>query len=77
MGAEDRRKLLEMLLGPADEEVSCDRCFELLDAFVDADLAGVDAAARFPGMAAHLRGCPACREDHASLRALAATAAPE
>ncbi len=23
-----------------------------------------------PGMAAHLVGCPACREDHESLRAL-------
>ncbi len=72
MDAEDRRAELEALLGPVAEEVSCDRCFELIDAYVEAELAGADAAARFPGMAAHLEGCPACREDHESLRALAA-----
>lgn len=72
MGAEDRRHELEALLGPDAEEVSCGRCFELIDAFVDAELAGEDAGERFPGMEAHLDGCPACREDHESLRALAA-----
>ena len=74
MGADHRRDAIDDLLGPdpAEREVSCDRCFELIDAFVDSELAGEDAAARFPGMEAHLRGCPACREDHESLLALAA-----
>ncbi len=77
MDADVRRHELEVLLGPGAEEVSCDRCFELIDAFVDAELAGEDAGARFPGMEAHLDGCPACREDHESLRALAAAATPD
>lgn len=77
MEADDRRDALEDLLGPGEEEVSCDRCFELIDAFVDAELAGEDAAKRFPGMEAHLRGCPACSEDHESLRALAASSPPD
>lgn len=76
MGAEEHRDELDALLGPDAEEVSCERCFELIDAFVDAELAGDDAGARFPGMEAHLSGCPACREDHESLRALAAAAPP-
>ena len=56
------------LLGPAGPEVSCERCFELLDQYVELELAGEDADARLPGLRAHLDGCPACREDHASLR---------
>ena len=32
--------------------------------------AGADAEAAVPGMAAHLEGCPACREDYESLRAM-------
>ena len=60
--------LIARLLGPAGPEVSCEQCFEQLDAYVDAQLAGEDADARHPGMRAHLEGCPACHEDHASLR---------
>lgn len=68
---DERERALERLLGPAEAEVSCDECFELLDRFVDLELAGQDADAALPGLSAHLRGCPACAEDHASLRALA------
>ena len=66
------RDLMARLLGPADPEVSCEQCFELLDQYVDLELAGEDADARLPGMRAHLEGCPACHEDHESLRALVA-----
>lgn len=37
---------------------------------MELELAGANADARVPGMRAHLDGCPACAEDHASLRAL-------
>lgn len=66
------RERLARLLGPAGPEVGCDECFDLLDRYVDAELAGEDADARLPGMRAHLDGCPACREEHESLRALVA-----
>ena len=59
--------LVARLLGPAGPEVSCEACFERLDEYVDAALAGRDADREIPGMAAHLEGCPACREDHESL----------
>ena len=42
----------------------------LLDGYVEAELAGADAHARVPGMNAHLQGCPACAEEHESLREL-------
>ena len=68
------RNLIARLLGPSEAEVSCERCFELLDQYVELELAGENADARLPGMRAHLQGCPACREDHESLRELVAAA---
>ena len=59
------------LLGPAEPEVGCDACFAELDRYVELELAGVDADAAVPGLRAHLEGCPACREEHDSLLALA------
>jgi hypothetical protein len=47
---------------PADP--GCDAGVEIIDQYVELELAGRDAAARFPGLAAHLRRCPACRLDH-------------
>ena len=64
------RQALARLLGPAEPEIGCDECFEQLDRYVELELAGRDADAAFPGLRAHLKGCPACREEHESLRAL-------
>jgi predicted anti-sigma-YlaC factor YlaD len=50
------------LLGPREPEIGCDECFDRLDEFVE--------GRPVPGMAAHLEGCPACREDYESLLAL-------
>lgn len=61
------RDLVGRLLGPMGPEVSCETCFDLLDRYVEAELAGIDPEVPMPGMRAHLDGCPACREDHDSL----------
>jgi len=65
----DDDRLLAGLVGPAGAELSCDACFEQLDAYVELRLAGDDADRRIPGMRAHLEGCPACNEDSESLLA--------
>jgi hypothetical protein len=65
------------LLGPSGYEIGCDECFELIDEYVELELAGADADARIPGLGAHLQGCRACREEHESLLALVALAADE
>jgi len=72
MTDETTPELVARLLGPVGPEVTCDECFELLDQYVDLELAGEDADQRLPGVRAHLEGCPACREDHESLRDLVA-----
>jgi hypothetical protein len=66
----DLKQVLGRLLGPAGPEVGCDECFDHLDRYVELELAGPDPEAAIPGLRAHLEGCPACREDHESLRAL-------
>ena len=62
--------LLSGLLGPTGPELTCEECFEHLDRYVELELSGQDADSAVPGMQAHLEGCPACAEDHDSLRSL-------
>jgi hypothetical protein len=66
-GPSQQDRLIERVLGPAEPELSCERCFEELDRYVELELAGADANAAVPGMRAHLEGCSACAEDHESL----------
>jgi len=70
----DDRKLIKAMLGPDGPELTCEACFDELDRYVELELAAADADAAIPGMSAHLEGCPACREDHESLKALVASA---
>jgi hypothetical protein len=64
------KQALGRLLGPGESEIGCDECFDHLDEYVEHEVAGRDADAALPGFRAHLAGCPACREEHESLRAL-------
>jgi NTE family protein len=60
----------ERLLGPIGDQVSCERCFELLDEYAELELMGIEAGTLFPGLRTHLEACQACNEEHESLRAL-------
>lgn len=79
---EDR---LRGLLGPDRPELTCEQCFAYLAAHVELHVIPGKPFERCPacmtpteceqksdclGMRAHLVGCPACREEHDSLRAL-------
>ncbi|HEX5223785.1 MAG TPA: hypothetical protein VFW29_01520 [Solirubrobacteraceae bacterium] len=77
MSGPTREDRLERLLGSPGPELTCEECFEQLDRYVELELADAQADEHVPGMRAHLRGCPACAEDHEALHALlAATDAP-
>ena len=64
--------LVAALLGPAGFEVTCEECFERLDEFVEVVALGAAPERTVPGLAAHLEGCGACREEFESLLALIA-----
>ena len=70
MSTEPNDALLRRLLGDAGPELTCEQCFEQLDRYVELELSGARHDALVPGMRAHLAGCAACAEEHASLRAL-------
>jgi hypothetical protein len=63
---------LRRLLGPAGPELTCEQCFAELDRYVELEVQQDPARAEelIPGMRAHLQGCQACDEEHASLLAL-------
>jgi predicted anti-sigma-YlaC factor YlaD len=64
---------IDELLGPEGSEIGCEECFARLDEFVELELelaSPAEADRRVPGMREHLKGCPACREEHDSLRDL-------
>jgi hypothetical protein len=48
-------------------------CFDQLDRYVEGELARQPVDELFPGLRAHLAGCPTCAEEHESLRALLET----
>ena len=62
----DLRRLDE-LLRAEDGDAGCTAGEDILDAYVELELAGEDPAAVFPGTAIHLQSCPGCQADHAGL----------
>jgi anti-sigma factor RsiW len=65
--------VLVRVLGTDERAIDCDECFDQIDRYVEAELSRRPADELFPGLRAHLAGCPACAEEHESLRALLET----
>jgi hypothetical protein len=63
------REELSELLATDPRDPGCGGTRELMDAYVEAELAGRDADCLYPGVAVHQRLCPACRADHDGLLA--------
>jgi predicted anti-sigma-YlaC factor YlaD len=58
---------LDELLRATDGDAGCIAGVEILDAYVELELAGEDPARVYPGTAIHLQSCPGCRADHDAL----------
>lgn len=56
-----------LLADPGD--TGCDLAFQALDRYAEAEAAKTGPDLRFPGVAAHLAACPACRQDYQGLLA--------
>ena len=63
--AELRR--LDELLRAREGDAGCSGGEDILDAYVELELAGEDPARVYPGTAIHLRSCPGCQADHDGL----------
>jgi hypothetical protein len=62
----DHRDLVE-LLRAEDGDAGCAAGEDILDAYVELELAGEDPALVFPGTAIHLQVCRSCQADHQGL----------
>ncbi|MGN7800390.1 hypothetical protein [Leifsonia sp. 22587] len=51
------------------DDAGCAQTMSLMHVYAELVLAGQDAAARYPGVAHHLRRCEACGQDFAGLLA--------
>jgi hypothetical protein len=58
---------LHRLLRAEDGDAGCGAGEDILDAYVELELAGEDPARAFLGTAIHLRVCRSCRADHEGL----------
>jgi len=62
---------LHSIYATQDDEISCTECFDLVSGVVELELAGGDAASRFPMVLQHLGQCRACRDEYELLREVA------
>lgn len=63
------KQLARGIYSTHDNEIDCGECFERLDAYVDALLAGKDPQASLPLVHEHLQRCKYCREEFEALYA--------
>jgi hypothetical protein len=61
------RDRLDELLRANDGDAGCSAGEDILDAYVDLELAGENPAVTYPGTAIHLQSCPGCSADHDGL----------
>ncbi len=61
---------LDAFLETDPGDVGCDEAMRILHVYVELIASGGDAAARYPGVASHLRQCGPCSEDFEGLLAL-------
>jgi len=67
MEAQEMKRLLRSIANIEPDEIGCDTCFEVVDRFVEMELAGKEAAEALPLVKAHLNRCEACREEYRAL----------
>ena len=70
---EQSGRLVERLVGPADQELSCEECFDFLDAYVQLEVTGTAPSGTAPPASIH---CPYWTWAACSRAAEGAEAAP-
>ena len=69
------KNMVRAVASTKPNEIGCDKCFELVDQFVEMKLQGKNAAEAMPLVQDHLDRCSGCREEfEALLDCLRATA---
>jgi hypothetical protein len=61
------KKMVRSLSTTKLDEIDCDECFNQVDAFVELELQGKNAAEAMPLVQDHLERCHGCREEFEAL----------
>jgi hypothetical protein len=61
------KTLVRLALYTQPVELTCDECLELIDQFIELELAGKNAAEALPLVEEHLRRCTYCRLEYEAL----------
>lgn len=61
------KKLLRAVIGTRPDEIGCEECFELMDRFVEMELAGKTPSEALPLVEDHLHRCGNCKEEYEAL----------
>ena len=61
------KSMVEGILATHLDEIGCDECFEVVDQFVEIELAGKNAAEAMPLVQDHLNRCSDCCEEFEAL----------
>lgn len=64
---------LKRIMDTREYELSCSDCFEMLDLYVDLELAGVDVENKLAPVKEHFHQCKVCQEEYQLLRELASS----
>ena len=64
---ETLKEMVQEIMSTHSDEISCGECFELMDRFVEMELAGKKAAEAMPLVQDHLDRCGNCREEFKAL----------
>lgn len=59
---------LRNMLGVSEADIGCNACMEMVDEFVELQLAGRDAAEVLPLVHTHLSQCKDCQEEFEALK---------
>lgn len=63
------KKILRAIINTRQDEIGCHECFELLDQFVEMELAGKTPGEALPLVEDHLNRCGNCKEEYEALLA--------
>jgi predicted anti-sigma-YlaC factor YlaD len=62
------RKWIRQIYATRDQEMDCEGFFQAIPQYIDSEIAGEDAALKFPEIQRHLDQCPRCKDLYIAVR---------
>jgi len=63
----EMKRLIRSIIDLQPEEITCGECFDVVDEYVEMELAGKNASEALPLVKDHLKRCPPCQQEYQAL----------